>query len=69
MKDVQIFQEVIKHTYGEIRKTQTDTIGDVRIREHDTFYRISASRGGPRADGNAYTKIEAEVAKINDKVA
>jgi len=21
MKDVQIFQEVIKHTYGEIRKT------------------------------------------------
>ena len=68
-KDVEIFQEVIKHTYGEIRKTQRDTIGDVRLREHDTFYRISASQGGPRADGTAYTKMEMEIAKLNDKVA
>ena len=30
---------------------------------------MSASRGGPRADGTAYGKIESEIAKINDKVA
>jgi hypothetical protein len=66
---VEIFQEVIKHTYGEIRKTQRDTIGDVRLREHDTFYRISASQAGSRADGTAYSKMDKEIAKINDKVA
>jgi len=38
-------------------------------REHDTFYRISASQGGPRADGNAYNKMDKEIAKLNDKVA
>lgn len=41
----------------------------MRTREHDTFYRINASQGGPRADGNAYNKIDQEIAKIKDKVA
>ena len=52
----------------EIRKVQRDTIGDCRIRENNTFYRIASSRGGPRTEDTAYNKIDTEIAKIKDKV-
>lgn len=39
------------------------------MREQDTFYKISASRAGPRDKGTAYQQMDTEIAKINDKVS
>jgi hypothetical protein len=68
LKDVEIFKEVIKETYGALRKEKGETIDNVRTREYETFQRISASRGGARDSTMAYKKIDMEVEKIKDKI-
>ena len=68
LKDMDIFKEVVKDTYGQLRSQKMDTIDDVRTREYETFQRISESRGGSRNQEMAYKKIDMEVEKIKDKI-
>lgn len=69
-RDVEIFQENIKGTYGEFRKKHRDIVDPLRSRELDTFSRVGQSRAGTRGDGKseAYSRIDAEVQALKERI-
>lgn len=70
IKDLEIYEHVIKHTYGEIRSTHRGVVDNLRTTERETFVRVqTANRGGRRAqdETQAYSKIDEEVQKIKQK--
>lgn len=65
--EVVVFQEVIKQTFGDLRKQARDTVDNLRTREHETFSRITVSRASNRG-GNANKRMDLEVIKLKDKI-
>ena len=44
MQDVQIFQEVIKHTYGDLKRQHRDVVDHLRETQSEAFFKIDKEK-------------------------
>jgi len=70
-KDLEIFEMVVQHTYGELKKRHRGVVDSLRADEFETFSRVTASRASARPSREAdapYDRIEEGVRKMKDKL-
>ena len=65
IKDVEVFQAVVKHTYGDLQRKHRDVVDNLKLLEYEKFTTSKmvssrmSSRGGEEQD--PYRKIDEEV--------
>ena len=62
LKDVEIFKEVVKDTYGSLKRKHRGIVDDLRTTEYDTFSKIGAMN--EKVSETAGSKIDQEVRKL-----
>ena len=70
MQDVEIFQEVIKHTYGDLKRQHRDVVDHLRETQSEAFFKIDKEKEEKnKVVGEiVYGRIETETQKLKIKL-
>ena len=70
MQDVEIFQEVIKHTYGDLKRQHRDVVDHLRETQSEAFFKIDKEKEEKnKVVGEiVYGRIETETQKLKIKM-
>ena len=70
MQDVEIFQEVIKHTYGDLKRQHRDVVDNLRETQSEAFFKIDKEKEERNkvVGEMVYSRIDTETQKLKEKM-